>query len=106
MNWAAQRSLMLPCTPDIVITPSRFAPFATDIGNDVLAINCGHLTKKAAGGTYALVSVHALREDEICMPANQTTSANQMEINLKYGDEDMIETHHVMLRTRVDVIRI
>src|SRR4051794_8697034 len=58
----------LPITPDIVITPSKFAPWACvsailliplasvlllqDAGNNVISVNPGKLTKGLSAGTY------------------------------------------------------
>ena len=48
----------LPVLPDVLITPSELAPFAKLGFGGVLCVNPGRLTRKAAGGNYASVSVH------------------------------------------------
>ena len=47
----------LPVAPDLLIAPSRLAPFARDVSG-TLVLNPGHLAKNAGGGTFAQLAVH------------------------------------------------
>lgn len=48
----------LPALPDVLLVPSELAPFAKPCHAGVLAVNPGRLTRKQAGGNYALICVH------------------------------------------------
>ena len=48
----------LPTLPEVLITPSDLAPFAKIGFGGVLCVNPGRLTRKAAGGNYATISIH------------------------------------------------
>jgi hypothetical protein len=38
--------------------PSELAPFAKLVDGDTLCVNSGRLTRKQAGGNYAIIGVH------------------------------------------------
>lgn len=82
--------LSLPVTPDILLLPSRFKYFASDIGHECVCVNPASLAKASAGGTYAAITIHSLKDEE-----------------MKEGNkDDMVTTHHIASRTRVDIARI
>eukprot|EP00048_Salpingoeca_helianthica_P020747 m.8276 g.8276 ORF g.8276 m.8276 type:complete len:627 (-) comp5197_c0_seq1:26-1906(-) len=56
--------LDLPNSPDILILPSELRFFIKNV-NNTLVINPGRLTRHATGGTFARVSVHAPRRNDI-----------------------------------------
>lgn len=43
---------------DILLMPSELAPFAKLVDGDTLCVNSGRLTRKQAGGNYAIIGVH------------------------------------------------
>ena len=43
---------------DILLVPSELAPFAKLVNGDTLCVNSGRLTRKQAGGNYAIIGVH------------------------------------------------
>lgn len=51
-------------TPDIMLMPSDLVHFAKNI-NGSLVVNPGRLTKRSSGGTYAKISIHAPRRNDI-----------------------------------------
>jgi DNA polymerase alpha subunit B len=65
LDTARSAAMELPCTPDVLITPSDLAPFAkvvaADCGN-VLCINPGRLTKGISGndGSCLPLAIHVL----------------------------------------------
>ena len=50
---------MLSTLPDVLLMPSELAPFAKLCHAGVLAVNPGRLTRKAAGGNFAQICIHA-----------------------------------------------
>lgn len=50
--------------PDVLILPSRLAPLAKDVHGSML-VNPGQLTKGIGGGTYAEMSIHPVKEDDL-----------------------------------------
>jgi len=55
-------SLGLPCSPDVLLVPSKLTPFVRGVGS-TLAINPGHLCRGNVGGTYARITVNRPRRD-------------------------------------------
>lgn len=82
--------LSLPVTPDILLLPSRFKYFASDIGHECVCVNPASLAKGAAGGTYAVITIHSLQEEEM----------------KKAEKNEKVVAHHITSRTRVDIARI
>lgn len=58
-NWS------MPCTPDILVLPSRLAPFARVTSSSCVAINPGLLSKGTTGGTFASIQIYPLKNDFI-----------------------------------------
>ena len=56
--------------------PSELAPFAKLGFGGVLCVNPGKLTKAAAGGNYALISVHPASEPEPAAAAEEVPAAD------------------------------
>jgi len=54
----------LPVTPDILIAPSDLRYFVKSVKNS-LVVNPGKLTKFNSGGTYARITVHGPRRNDI-----------------------------------------
>lgn len=50
----------MPVSPDLLITPSRLATFAKELGNHTLAVNPGQLARGTGGGTYASLTINPL----------------------------------------------
>lgn len=96
-------AVRLPFTPDILVTPSRLKGFADRVAGDTVFVNPGRLAKAGSGGTYAALTVHPLREDQI----------DRLEARAEGGGDDddaesvvMVENTRPAARTRVDVVRI
>lgn len=81
----------LPVTPDVLLLPSKLAPFAKDVMGS-LCLNPGALTKATSGGTYALLHVHPIPEPRLDAMAGQS------------GDTPI--AHAVAPRTHVEILRI
>lgn len=56
----------MPCRPDVLIVPSRLAPFCRPVlDNSTIAVNPGLLTRDTTGGTYAIMDIHPLPRESI-----------------------------------------
>lgn len=77
---------MNPC-PDVLILPSKLNYFATNIGDDIVAINPGTLAKGKTGGTYVEVTIHPVQKE------SDSASKN-------------ISTPTITTRTRIDIRKI
>jgi DNA polymerase alpha subunit B len=64
LDFRHSRHWHLKTTPDVLIMPSRLATLAKDV-LDTLIINPGSLSRGTTGGTYADVSIHPFKEDEL-----------------------------------------
>ncbi len=53
-------SWYMPCTPDVLILPSRLTPFANSVLEGTVVINPGHLTRGKTGGTYGIMEIHPI----------------------------------------------
>mmetsp|Transcript_26753 Transcript_26753/g.92330 ORF Transcript_26753/g.92330 Transcript_26753/m.92330 type:complete len:207 (-) Transcript_26753:95-715(-) len=83
LDLRQHRRWRLPLAPDLLLAPSKLAPFAHQI-RSTLVVNPGHLAKAQGGGTFAQIHIHTL---------------------------DLAETqgnteHKVPERTRVEITRI
>lgn len=85
VDYSHESRITMPYTPDLLIMPSKIKYFASDIGNNCIAINPESITKGNSAGFYAHVTVHSLKDHEI-------TSATQH--------------HHITARTRVDICKL
>lgn len=74
------------CSPDVLITPSKLAHFATKV-KECLCVNPGQLARGGNGGTFASIVVH---------PKPQTMSEDDVEK----------ERHNIADRSRVEIMRI
>lgn len=77
-----------PCTPDILIVPSKLATFCRNVLNCIV-MNPGQLTKGNSGGTYGVMSIHPMERD-----------------TLEAVDGDAEMEHKVYERIRVDITKI
>ena len=59
------RSGGIAVRPDVLLLPSDLAPFAKAADGGVLAVNCGRLTRKQAGGSFASICIHPESSEEI-----------------------------------------
>eukprot|EP00040_Diaphanoeca_grandis_P034139 m.210390 g.210390 ORF g.210390 m.210390 type:complete len:643 (-) comp33075_c0_seq1:298-2226(-) len=64
LEYEKTDNLRLPITPDILIVPSDLRYFVKNVNNCVM-INPGRLVKHTSGGTFAKMSVHAPRRNDI-----------------------------------------
>ena len=79
----------MPCRPDILLVPSRLAPFCAPVLRSTIVVNPGHLTKGTTGGTYSVMRIHPLEKDKLKM---------------QVGDTKI--THDVQNRTQVQIKKI
>jgi len=79
----------LPCTPDILILPSKLVPFAKSTASSCLVVNPGLLSKGTTGGTYASIQIHPMKSE--CID--------------QLGEQGEIE-HGVQERTNVSIKKI
>ena len=77
-------------SPDILIAPSKLTHLAKDV-QGTLVINPGSLCKGNSGGTYAELSIHPIKEDEL-------------RTAVLAGKESV--AHGVPARTRVSITKI
>jgi len=99
IDWSHASNLRMPCTPDVLILPSKTKYFAASHTNHsptlgetkTIIVNPESITKGPSGGTYALVSIHTLKDEELVPPPNTN---------------GRIYDHCMMNRTRVDIMRI
>lgn len=82
--------VMMPVSPDILITPSKLTTFSRVLSNGTLAINPGQTAKGTTGGTYADLTVYPM--------AKEGTGADT--------PEREAVPHQVAERSIVDILRI
>ena len=93
LDFSRAASLRMPVTPDILFMPSKMKHFVADLQpHKSIVVNPEYLTKGPSGGTYALVAVHPLKDEEM-VPLDDS----------QYG---RIYDHCMITRTRVDILRI
>jgi DNA polymerase alpha subunit B len=81
----------MPCAPDILILPSKLAPFCKSVVDDsTLVVNPGLLTKATTGGTYAVITVHPIARGQLD----------------NAGGDDVEMKHSIQERTRIEIKRI
>lgn len=81
----------MPCAPDLLILPSKLAPFAsTVLDNSTIVVNPGLLARASLGGTYAVLEVHPIARD----------------ILENAGGDDVELQHNLQDRTCVRIKRI
>ena len=81
----------MPCAPDLLILPSKLAPFArTVLNNSTVVVNPGHLARDRMGGTYASLDIHPIARDLL----------------ENAGGDDVAMKHNLQDRTRVEILRI
>jgi len=90
LDLKQQDGWKMPCKPDVLILPSKLAPFCSPILGSTVVINPGHLTKGTTGGTYATMEINPVALDEL----------------EGHGNDDVIVPHNVQDRMQVDVKRI
>lgn len=64
LNLSQQECWEMPVQPDILITPSKLNPFVKEIMDSVV-VNPGALTKNTTGGTFAVLDVHPLKQEQL-----------------------------------------
>lgn len=60
LDMTRMKNWLLPCTPDIMIVPSKLTSFASTILDNTVFINPGHITRGLTGGTYGIMEVHPI----------------------------------------------
>lgn len=90
----------MPLTPDVLLLPSRLAPFAKDVMGS-LCLNPGALTKATTGGTYALLTIHPIPEARLNAMAGGNGNGTDGS-----GGSDTPIAHAVAPRTHVEILRI
>lgn len=71
--------LRMAVRPDVLITPGDLAYFARESADGKsVCVNPGRLSKGSSGGTYAMVSIHKLKEDVIKAQAKEKTPDRQV----------------------------
>jgi DNA polymerase alpha subunit B len=81
----------MPVTPDVLLIPSKLAPFAKEIQGS-LVINSGTLSKGSTGGTFAMITVHPI-EREVLEKSREVDGKGKV-------------LHKVVERARVQVTKI
>ena len=91
LNLKYMNQWQMPCTPDILILPSKLSPFCCPVlDNGSLVINPGHLARANMGGTYAIMDIYPINREVL-------DNAGGDDVQLKHGIHD---------RTYVEIKRI
>lgn len=89
LDMTQMKKWLLPCTPDIMIVPSKLTCFASAILDHTVFINPGHLSRGLTGGTYGIMEIHPI-------------DSNLLESR---GDEEFFQ-HSVPDRVHVEIKRV
>jgi DNA polymerase alpha subunit B len=69
VDYAHRAQTVMPCTPDVLIVPSKLNPFCSPVdGNGkqkCLVMNPGWLSKGTTGGTYASMKIHPMKREKL-----------------------------------------
>jgi len=65
LDMKQQDGWKMPCKPDVLIIPSKLAPFCAPILGSTMAVNPGHLTKGTTGGTYAVMEISPIAREKL-----------------------------------------
>lgn len=91
LNLKYMNQWQMPCTPDVLIFPSKLSPFCCPVlENGSLVVNPGHLTRANMGGTYAIMDIYPIAREVL-------DNAGGDDVQLKHGIHD---------RTYVEIKRI
>ena len=91
LNLKYMSQWQMPCTPDVMILPSKLSPFCCPVlDNGSLVINPGHLARANMGGTYAIMDIYPIAR----------------EVLENAGGDDVQLNHGVHDRTYVEIKRI
>ena len=91
LNLKHMNQWQMPCTPDVLILPSKLSPFCCPVlDNGSLVINPGHLARANMGGTYAIMDIYPITREVL-------ENAGGDDVQLKHGIHD---------RTYVEIKRI
>lgn len=82
---------MIDVSPDVLILPSRMNHMVTDV-QGTLVINPGQLAKGTNGGTYATMTIHPMKD-------------NELKAYIEAGDNSA-KMHKISERARVSILRI
>ena len=91
LNLKYMNHWQMPCTPDVLILPSKLSPFCAPVlDNGTLVINPGHLARANMGGTYAIMDIYPIAR----------------EVLENAGGDDVQLSHGIHDRTYVEIKRI
>jgi DNA polymerase alpha subunit B len=91
LNLQFMEQWQMPCAPDILICPSKLAPFASPLlDGNTLVLNPGSLARAHAGGSFAALEIH---------PLPRTTLDEA-------GGPEVLLPHQVVQRTHVEIRKI
>ena len=90
MDMTRMKNWLLPCTPDIMIIPSKLTCFASTLLENTVFMNPGHLTRGGTGGTYSIMEIHPI-------------DSKVMELS---GGEEVLLQHNVPDRIQLEIKRI
>jgi DNA polymerase alpha subunit B len=91
LNLQFMDQWQMPCAPDVLICPSKLAPFASPLlDGNTLVLNPGSLSRSHAGGSFAMLEIHPL-------PRATLEEA---------GGPDVLLPHQVVQRTAVKIRKI
>lgn len=91
LDLKQQDGWKMPCKPDVLIVPSKLAPFCSPILGSTVVVNPGHLTKGTTGGTYATMEINPVALEKL----------------EGHGDDDtFFVPHNVQDRMQIDIKRI
>mmetsp|Transcript_21957 Transcript_21957/g.61036 ORF Transcript_21957/g.61036 Transcript_21957/m.61036 type:complete len:3067 (+) Transcript_21957:267-9467(+) len=90
LDLKQQDQFRMPCRPDILLVPSRLAPFCAPILGTTMAINPGHLSKGTTGGTYAILTIRPMDEKKV--GGNETNNNSSSNNNKKETEPPKAQT--------------
>mmetsp|Transcript_118648 Transcript_118648/g.232972 ORF Transcript_118648/g.232972 Transcript_118648/m.232972 type:complete len:169 (-) Transcript_118648:94-600(-) len=83
LDMTRMKNWLLPCSPDIMIVPSRLTCFASSILDSTVFINPGHLARGLTGGTYSIMEIHPIESNALELSGGE-------EVSLQHGVPDRI----------------
>mmetsp|Transcript_48981 Transcript_48981/g.118616 ORF Transcript_48981/g.118616 Transcript_48981/m.118616 type:complete len:817 (-) Transcript_48981:55-2505(-) len=65
LDLKQQDGWKMPVKADVLISPTRLAPFCAPALGSTMVVNPGHLTKRSTGGTYAVMELHPIDKKKL-----------------------------------------
>ena len=91
LNLKYVNQWQMPCTPDVLILPSKLSPFCCPVlDNGSLVINPGHLARANTGGTYAIMDIYPIAREVL-----ENAGGDDVQLNHGVHDRTFVEIKKV-----------